>query len=1451
MDNGRTLLRRDTETHDLDKERVLILCQLFIRSALTFGPMYRTNTVTQWATALTNPTLSVLPFDFVRPAEGSVVEAQLTEALSSKTVAELDQIAKNSGVAGATDFSAALALYAILVYRLSGDEDVCLGSDDAEGNVFVFRSNLNGTSTSLGDLIKSVVEFETWQKDSGVKFADILAEIQTSQKLESEPVLFRTSFQHLQSDTESQSVLGPAAGRLTDVSVYLGKESLSIHYNSLLYKEDRMKLFASQIVELIAQAAVLGPSAEVGKLSLLSPQQRDGSLLPLPTSDLDWSGFRGPIHEIFAENAKNHPDRPCCVETASALCPESKERSFTYKQIDEASNVLAHHLVASGIKPGHVVMIYAYRGVDLVVSVMGTLKAGATFSVIDPAYPPARQTIYLRVAQPRALVVIGKAGKIDQLVTDYCDKELQLLTLVPELALTDDGALVGGEVEGSDILASSQAKKGEQTGVLVGPDSNPTLSFTSGSEGIPKGVLGRHYSLTYYFPWMAETFGLSDKDKFTMLSGIAHDPIQRDIFTPLFLGAQLIIPTSDDIGTPGRLAEWMATYETTVTHLTPAMGQLLSAQATAQIPSLHHAFFVGDILTKRDCTRLQKLAQNVFIVNMYGTTETQRSVSYFQVASYASDSSFLAQQKDIMPAGKGMKNVQLLVVNQHDRTQTCGVGEVGEIYVRAAGLAEGYLLNDALNAEKFVTNWFVTPEHWIQEDEKVNKGEAWREFYKGPRDRLYRTGDLGRYLPDGNVECSGRADDQVKIRGFRIELGEIDTHLSRHPLVRENVTLVRRDKDEEPVLTSYIVVQNTDAVNEFLDAQEDEEETDQVVQGLFKYRKLIKNIKEFLKTKLPSYAIPTVVVPLAKMPLNPNGKVDKPALPFPDTAQLAIVAQKAAAASGDANAAPIEFTETQAAIRDIWLDVLPQQPATISPDDSFFDLGGHSILATRMIFELRKKLMVEIPLGLIFKSPSIAGFALEVDKLKKGGEVEFHGENESDEQEQAAVDYYNDAKTLIADAKLVASSYPSHSGKLDASAPVKVFLTGGTGFLGSFLLRDLLERSQNIHVFAHVRAKTVEAGLDRLRNSSEAYGIWKDEWASRITPIIGDLEKADFGLSKEQFSQLTDEVDVIIHNGALVHWVYPYSTLRGPNVLGSINVMNLALTGKAKIFNFVSSTSAVDTEHFNKLSADLVEEGKAGVPESDDLMGSSVGLGNGYGQSKWVAEHVIREAGARGLTGTIIRPGYVVGDSKTGATNTDDFLVRMIKGCIQLGEIPNIHNSVNMVPVDHVARVVTAASFWPKQPSGVVVAHVTSQPRTRFNEFLQTLQKYGYKVSVEDYVTWRLALEKFVVEDSQDSALYPLLHFVLDDLPQSTKAPELDDSNARSALSRDAEWTGVDLSAGKGVDEAQMGIYLAYLVAVGFLDAPQSKGELALPKVELSEQTLDKLKSVGGRGGNK
>lgn len=1079
-----------------------------------------------------------------------------------------------------------------------------------------------------------------------VPFGSLRSYIQEKSKSERPPILFRFAVY----DAPAGSQEYPAnTFETTDlvVNVAPGSQSgdstleLGAYYNQRLFSSARISTILKQLGRIVADATS-NPEQAIGRIDFMTEDQR--AILPDPTSDLHWSKFRGAIHDIFSENAEKHPSNLCVVETQSANAPR---REFTYKQIDQASNILGHHLVQSGIQRGDVVMVYAYRGVDLVVAVMGILKSGATFSVIDPAYPPERQNVYLDVARPRALVVIEKAtrdaGELSEKVRSFVSENLDLRTEIPALRLCDDGTLLGGSVNDQDVFANQVAAKSKRVGVVVGPDSNPTLSFTSGSEGRPKGVLGRHYSLAYYFPWMAETFKLSQSDRFTMLSGIAHDPIQRDIFTPLFLGAQLLVPAREDIQNE-RLAEWMQEYGATVTHLTPAMGQILVGGASAQFPSLHHAFFVGDILIKRDCRSLQSLAPNVNIVNMYGTTETQRAVSYFEVPSYSSQGGYLDTMKDVIPAGRGMVDVQMLVVNRFDPSRICAIGEVGEIYVRAAGLAEGYLGSPELNEKKFIKNWFVDPQAW-NEKEKSESGanEPWREFYVGARDRLYRSGDLGRYTPSGEVECSGRADDQVKIRGFRIELGEIDTHLSRHPLVRENVTLVRRDKFEEPTLVSYFVPDMSKWASWLEEKSlKDDDSAEGMVGMLRRFRALRDDCRELLRSKLASYAVPTVFIPLKRMPLNPNGKIDKPALPFPDTAELSAAAPRRKSSVLQA------LSETEQALAQIWAKLIPNVTSRmIGPDDSFFDLGGHSILAQQMFFDLRRKWRgIDVSMSAIFRSPTLRGFAAEIDRLMDAESFASNGATGASAAHAADDEYSKDAKKL---ADTLPTSFPQRAEPMLAGEPT-VFLTGATGFLGAHILRDLLTRqSPSAKVVALVRGKSEEQALDRIRGTCRAYGFWNEAWTSKLQCVCGNMGEPKFGLSQALWDDLANRVDAVLHNGALVHWVYPYSTLKPANVLGTVDALKLCETGKAKQFAFVSSTSALDTDHYVRESERIIGAGGTGISEDDDLEGSSVGLGTGYGQSKWAGEFLVREAGRRGLKGTIVRPGYVLGDSGTGS----------------------------------------------------------------------------------------------------------------------------------------------------------------------------------------------------------
>jgi len=272
------------------------------------------------------------------------------------------------------------------------------------------------------------------------------------------------------------------------------------------------------------------------------------------------------------------------------------------------------------------------------------------------------------------------------------------------------------------------------------------------------------------------------------------------------------------------------------------------------------------------------------------------------------------------------------------------------------------------------------------------------------------------------------------------------------------------------------------------------------------------------------------------MPLNPNGKVDKPALPFPDTAQLAAASRLS---PKDPHTNGVTLSTTQRTIREIWLSVIPHAPQDVQLTDNFFDVGGHSILATRVVFEIRKRFAVDLPLGILFRQPTIAGLSEEIDLLR-GGTLDMASEPIL-RQTELASDYAADALELL---RRLPPSYPS-VGTILKETSISVFLTGATGFLGAYLIRDLLSRkTKSIQVIAHVRAKSRKEGIQRIRNSCEAYGVWDNNWSGRIDVVVGSLESERLGMSPEEWTRLSNAVDIVIHNGAMVYSRYFISSQR-------------------------------------------------------------------------------------------------------------------------------------------------------------------------------------------------------------------------------------------------------------------------------------------------------------------
>jgi L-2-aminoadipate reductase len=578
---------------------------------------------------------------------------------------------------------------------------------------------------------------------------------------------------------------------------------------------------------------------------------------------------------------------------------------------------------------------------------------------------------------------------------------------------------------------------------------------------------------------------------------------------------------------------------------------------------------------------------------------------------------------------------------------------------------------------------------------------------------------------------------------------------------------------------------------------------------------------------------------------DPNGKIDKPSLPFPDASDLTILTKRRASSIA------AKMTETQTRLATVWASILPNRSTRMFVlESNFFDEGGHSILAQQMFLRIKKEWKdIDLPVNVIFQSQTLEALAGEIDRaldpiglrldtipLPRDGSVEDEA-------------YAADARDLVRRLPPSVPTVRAGCNSEGASTGSTVLLTGATGFLGSYILRELLTGPTQARVIAHVRARDAEEGLERLKTTIKAYSLWSSDWAltSKLDVVVGDISKPNLGLTQSTWERLVNAVDVVIHNGAQVNWMLPYSSLRDANVLSTLDCIQLCASGKPKRLAFVSSTSILDCEHYTRMS-----RAETPVLESDDLEGSCKGLATGYGQSKWASEFIVREAGRRGLVGAVVRPGYITGDPASGISVTDDFLVRLWKGCLQVRARPDIANTLNAVPVTQVSRIVVAAAFHLdaalEQPLGV--AQVTSHPRLTLNEWMGALDMYGYRTPMVPYREWATKLQEYVGGDAEEEhALLPLFHFVVRDLPADTVAPELDDANAAQALrlyDRKADSERGPL-AGSAVSIQSLGMYLAYLVAIRFLPAPSNKGDCELPSLDGGRLEALAAGRVGGR----
>jgi amino acid adenylation domain-containing protein len=779
------------------------------------------------------------------------------------------------------------AAFAVLVGRLTGAGEVWIATPG--GRAPVLRLDLSADPT-WRDLCAGVRA--EWRQSAAGQAPAVPIAFEIHQ-----PERGRPCEPDAAGDRDTCAAIDPSR-ELTWSIVYTPERTrVRAIYDARVFARTRVAEMLRQYI-LVLSAAACDPGQRMSGVSLVTEPAR--GVLPDPTAPLS-AAWEGAVCERFRARARQTP------EAVAVFDPSGQ---WTYRDVDVLSSRVARALRAAGIAPGEVVAISGHRSAGLVPALLGVMKAGAAFLVLDLGYPIARLEAYVDAAGPAAWIGLDAAGPHDRALAHVmASRPLRARMGVPACG---------------DALDAPAAEP-DDPDIALGPESPAYIAFTSGSTGRPKAVLGAHGSLTHFVPWQQQAFGLTAADRFSMLSGLAHDPLHRDVFLPLQIGATIGIPPPEDYTDPHRLAAWLRASGITVANMTPGIARLVSmASGAPPVASLRRAFVVGDVFTREDARRLEAVCPNVHCVNYYGATETQQALGYFEVprASGAPSPDAGRESGAVLPLGAGMPDVQLLVVNAP--LGLAGVGEVGEICFRSPHLARGYVDDAALTRARFITN----------------------PFTGDPRDRVYRTGDLGRYRPDGLLEFVGRADQQVKIRGYRVEPGEIEAALAQCDGVDAALVVAREERPGEKYLVGYVVSARAQAPS-------------------------AAELRRFLRDRLPDHMVPSFFVNLRALPLTANGKIDRRALPPPERT------------SPHADASPHAATPVERELAAIWASALGRPH--VDRDASFFDLGGHSLVAAQILAQVRDTFQVDLPMRSFFAHPSVAALAGCVTALRQQG----------------------------------------------------------------------------------------------------------------------------------------------------------------------------------------------------------------------------------------------------------------------------------------------------------------------------------------------------------------------------------------------------------------------------------------------------------------------------------
>ncbi|MFI1018394.1 amino acid adenylation domain-containing protein [Streptomyces sp. NPDC020965] len=878
------------------------------------------------------PAELVLPTDRPRPARPGGRGGVIPFALPDDTARRLREVARESGV---TPFMAVQAAVAALLNALGAGDDIPLGvptagrdraTEDLVGflvNTLVLRTDLTG-NPGFRELLGRVRATTLDAFDhADVPFERVVEEL-NPERTAANPL-----FQVMLTHRTRTAPPFDAPGITADLALWetgAAKFDLligftdhpdsqridgAVHYSEDLFDAGTARALARRLVALLT-AAVADPDLPIGRYDLLTAEERHTLLH-------DWNppaADAGPAGRAATAPA-DVLDR---LAAAVAAGPDSvavvhEGRSLSYRELDRRSNALARRLIARGAGPAQRVALLLPRSLALVEAVVAVAKTGAAYVPLDPGHPADRLAHHLIDAAP---VLLLTDTETDRTAADALAAATATATATATAEVTDGGL---PEVLNLSRLAADRDRDGDRqpTGDITDaertaplhPDQAAYLIHTSGSTGRPKGVVVTRRNLARLFDATRDHFSFGPDDVWTLFHSYAFDFSVWEMWGALLHGGRLVVVPQDVTRSAPDFLRLLHTDGVTVLNQTPSacyqLTEALTAPGSPGIPrTLRRIVFGGEAL---DVARVAPWAAGPDapqLVNMYGITETTVHVTAYDLTPERIAD---ATARGAVPIGRAIGDLRLTVLD--DALRPVPPGVVGELYVAGPGQARGYRGQQALTATRFVA-----------------------DPHGAPGSRMYRSGDLARWTPDGQLVHLGRADRQISLRGFRVETAEIESVLRTRGGVASAAVVLRTDLPTGPGLVAY----TTGAAR-------------------------AADLRAACAAALPDHMVPTAFVPLDRLPLTVNGKLDQAALPLPEQAR------------SEGGRGP--RTERERVIAELYREVLGCGP--VSVDDDFFALGGHSLLVTRLAGRIRAELGTHVAVRTLFEARTVAGLARRLD----------------------------------------------------------------------------------------------------------------------------------------------------------------------------------------------------------------------------------------------------------------------------------------------------------------------------------------------------------------------------------------------------------------------------------------------------------------------------------------